>query len=118
MKVLYTVVIFRAQRRLAKPWATCSNWGKVDHGKTLWKVLQVRIQCCQLFYDHGTPSWQHCQFLVIAYLLWYVLFLGTREMSVAPILRFFEPLKVWLEKKNQENGDVPGWTTMDSKDEE
>ena len=45
-------------------------------------------------------------------------FLGTREMSVAPILRFFEPLKVWLEKKNQENGDVPGWTTMDSKDEE
>ena len=39
-------------------------------------------------------------------------------MSVAPILRFFEPLKVWLEKKNQENGDVPGWTTMDSKDEE
>ena len=48
MKVLYIVVIFRAQKRLAKPWATCSNWGKVDHGKTHWKVLQVRIQCCQL----------------------------------------------------------------------
>ena len=44
--------------------------------------------------------------------------LGTREMSVAPILRFFEPLKVWLEKKNQENGDVPGWTTMKSKEDE
>merc|ERR1712018_806614 len=43
---------------------------------------------------------------------------GTREMSVAPILRFFEPLKVWLEKKNQENGDVPGWTTMKSKEDE
>ena len=45
-------------------------------------------------------------------------FLGTREMSVAPILRFFEPLKVWIEKKNQENGDVPGWTTMKSKEDE
>ena len=45
-------------------------------------------------------------------------FLGTRDMSVAPILRFFEPLRVWLEKKNQENGDVPGWTTMKSKEDE
>ncbi len=30
-------------------------------------------------------------------------------MSVAPILRFFKPLQSWLEQKNKENGDVPGW---------
>ena len=34
---------------------------------------------------------------------------GTREMSVGPLLSFFEPLKRWLEKTNKINGDEPGW---------
>ena len=34
---------------------------------------------------------------------------GTRDMSVKPILKFFEPLKTWLEKTNEINGDQPGW---------
>ncbi len=34
---------------------------------------------------------------------------GEREMSARPILEFFKPLHKWLEEKNKENGDVPGW---------
>ena len=34
---------------------------------------------------------------------------GTREMSVKPILRFFETLKNWLETTNEENGNYIGW---------
>jgi hypothetical protein len=34
---------------------------------------------------------------------------GTRNISVKPILSFFEPLRKWLEKTNKKNGDEPGW---------
>ena len=37
-------------------------------------------------------------------------FIGTREMSVKPILRFFEPLRIWLYETNNANGDEPGWS--------
>ena len=33
-----------------------------------------------------------------------------RDMSVKPILKFFEPLNDWLQKTNKDNGDEPGWT--------
>ena len=35
---------------------------------------------------------------------------GSRDMSVTPILSFFEPLRKWLVKINEMNGDIPGWT--------
>ena len=34
---------------------------------------------------------------------------GSRDMSVKPILSFFEPLRKWLEKTNEINGDKSGW---------
>ena len=34
---------------------------------------------------------------------------GTRDISVKPLLSFFEPLKKWLEETNKLNGDSPGW---------
>ena len=34
---------------------------------------------------------------------------GQRDMSVQPILKFFQPLHDWLEATNQANGDVIGW---------
>ena len=34
---------------------------------------------------------------------------GNREMSVKPILRFFQPLREWLQQVNEQNGDSPGW---------
>ncbi|XP_059086306.1 angiotensin-converting enzyme 2-like isoform X2 [Tigriopus californicus] len=36
-------------------------------------------------------------------------FAGIREMSVKPIVKFFQPLYEWLKKKNIENGDIVGW---------
>merc|ERR1719322_2081652 len=32
---------------------------------------------------------------------------GTRKMSAGPILEFFKPLHVWLDKENEKNGDAP-----------
>ena len=40
---------------------------------------------------------------------------GEREMSVKPILSFFEPLKLWLEKENHLAGDIPGWDTSSNR---
>ena len=34
---------------------------------------------------------------------------GTSEMSVKPLLKFFDPLKTWLEEANAINSDKPGW---------
>ena len=34
---------------------------------------------------------------------------GTSEMSVKPLLKFFDPLKKWLEEANAINSDKPGW---------
>ena len=34
---------------------------------------------------------------------------GGEEMSVTPLLRFFEPLKKWLEHQNKYNNDKIGW---------
>ena len=34
---------------------------------------------------------------------------GQREVLATPLLNYFEPLRIWLEKKNQENGEFIGW---------
>ena len=34
---------------------------------------------------------------------------GQREMKADAILEYFQPLMEWLEKTNEENGDVIGW---------
>ncbi len=34
---------------------------------------------------------------------------GERKMDAGPILEFFRPLHKWLQRKNRENGDRPGW---------
>ena len=35
---------------------------------------------------------------------------GYREMSTKPLLNYFRPLQEWLEKENERNGDVIGWS--------
>ncbi len=34
---------------------------------------------------------------------------GQRDVLATPLLNYFEPLRVWLEAKNAENGDYIGW---------
>ena len=34
---------------------------------------------------------------------------GQREVLATPLLNYFEPLRVWLHKKNQENKEFIGW---------
>ena len=34
---------------------------------------------------------------------------GQRDVLATPLLNYFEPLRVWLEAKNKENGDYVGW---------
>ena len=34
---------------------------------------------------------------------------GQREVLATPLLNYFEPLRIWLEKKNRENGEFIGW---------
>lgn len=34
---------------------------------------------------------------------------GQKEVLASPLLNYFEPLRIWLEKKNQENGEFIGW---------
>lgn len=34
---------------------------------------------------------------------------GQRDVLATPLLSYFEPLRVWLEAKNAENGDYVGW---------
>lgn len=34
---------------------------------------------------------------------------GQRDVLATPLLNYFEPLRVWLEAKNAENGEFIGW---------
>jgi hypothetical protein len=34
---------------------------------------------------------------------------GQRQVSARPLLNYFEPLRVWLEKENARNGELVGW---------
>ena len=34
---------------------------------------------------------------------------GQRDVLATPLLNYFEPLRVWLEAKNKENGEYIGW---------
>ena len=34
---------------------------------------------------------------------------GTRDISVQPIIKFFKPLKSWLQQTNKHNNEKIGW---------
>jgi len=34
---------------------------------------------------------------------------GQRQVLATPLLNYFEPLRIWLEKKNKENEEFIGW---------
>ena len=34
---------------------------------------------------------------------------GTRDMSAAPLIEYFQPLITWLEKENNKANEVRGW---------
>ena len=36
---------------------------------------------------------------------------GQRDMSTAPLQKYFKPLTEWLKEQNDANGDVRGWDT-------
>uniref|UniRef100_A0A4W4GRH0 Angiotensin-converting enzyme n=2 Tax=Electrophorus electricus TaxID=8005 RepID=A0A4W4GRH0_ELEEL len=38
---------------------------------------------------------------------------GQPNMSVQPLMEYFQPLTHWLEKENQRNGDILGWPDYD-----
>lgn len=40
---------------------------------------------------------------------------GQRKMDIGPLLEYFEPLRIWLERENKKLGAYVGWTESDSK---
>lgn len=71
------------------PLHRCDFSGSINAGKALAKMLQ---------FGSSVPWPEALE-----------TFTGSREMSVKPILSFFEPLRVWLERENKLNRDKPGW---------
>lgn len=71
------------------PLHRCDFSGSAEAGQALAQMLQMG----------KSQSWQDALEVLT----------GTREMSVQPILRFFQPLYDWLVKTNQANGDQIGW---------
>ena len=71
------------------PLHRCDFSGSIEGGKALAKMLQLGL----------SVPWPDALDA----------FAGTKEMSVKPILSFFEPLKKWLENENRKNGDKIGW---------
>ena len=91
---------FQFAERLCKiadpnsPLHRCDFSGSVEAGKALAKMLQLG----------SSLPWPEVLNV----------FTGSKEMSVNPLLAFFEPLTKWLEKENKINQDVIGWKQDDN----
>nr|XP_032821231.1 angiotensin-converting enzyme-like [Petromyzon marinus] len=75
------------------PLHTCDIYGSTEAGSLLAEAMRLG----------ASRPWQDALEVLT----------GNRSMSAAALLRYFEPLLLWLRRRNGEHGDVVGWPSYD-----